>query len=406
MEVSFAISLLSMITALFLSMWFSYRLVHTVRTMESRGNTSRSWSLYFLTTLPFLLACVFNIPLPLFYLLTFVAGCTPVLVTPATTHWEWLAIHLRFLLFAAPHLMILGLFALFMQSDMRSVLNNRFFRVSGMTVTFMLTAAASFAAENWIRQAFPRFIRWNSEEYRLFGRFLWFCSLSVLMDSIPSLFVLPAGLAIVFLIGSNTLLLLMTFLFIYHLYSIARNAHLKQENLRLEEEKIKQQCRTAQLEKEAYMDVLTGTYTRRYALNNITSMIENEESFALIFLDLDGLKRVNDLQGHLAGDAYLQSFANRMRECLRPNDIFARYGGDEFLVLMPDIALEEAEKRMSMIRKKAETGAPEGWSIPFSYGLVQVCAGSLGAEEWITRADQAMYVDKNRTRVYVEGCAP
>lgn len=404
MEINSALSLVFLIITLAFSILFSSRLTSTIRTIEGCVNTQRPRPLYFVAAVPFLLVCVLNIPLPFFYLLTLAVGCAPALTAPIETHWEWLAIHLRFLLFAALHLIILGLIALFMQSDLREVLNNPAHRASSMAATFTLTAAVNFGIERALRRSALRFVRWSAEEYRLFTRFVWFCSLSVLMDSIPCQFELPAGLAVLFLIGSNILLLLMVFLFAHHLYSIARNAHLKAENLHLEEEKMKQQCRTAQLEQEAYIDKLTGTYTRRYAVDNIAAMMESGESFVLIFMDLDGLKRVNDLQGHLAGDAYLQSFSAHMKESLRPNDIFARFGGDEFLVLMPDIAPAEAEKRMSAIRAKAETGVPEGWAIPFSYGIVQVCGGVLSAEDWITRADQAMYADKNRKKEHMEDC--
>lgn len=97
----------------------------------------------------------------------------------------------------------------------------------------------------------------------------------------------------------------------------------------------------------AVHDPLTGLYNRRYALPHLTQMAERARAsgrdLAVMVLDLDRFKQVNDTLGHSAGDAVLVAVAQRLREAIRPSDLLARIGGEEFLVALPDTVLAEAQ---------------------------------------------------------------
>lgn len=344
------------------------------------------------------------IPLPVFYLLLYAASFLTRITTQEQNSWDLLFLNVQFLILAAPHLITVGVLALMNETDASGVLHHFTLSMLSLVIAFLLNIlSVPILIRSFQHRQLHR-IPWNLEELRLFSRFVWFCAWSVVFDSIPCLYPLPTIFPLIFLIGSNLLLLMMAFIFAWHVYTIVRDSHIKEEALRLQEEAISQHRLTLQLEQEAYLDVLTKIYTRPYALSNISSMLSSGETFALVFLDLDGLKQINDHQGHLAGDDYLQQFTAHMKERLRSNDIFARYGGDEFLVVMPDLTLDSAQQRMVQIQADASAIPPDGWGIPFSYGLV-VALPNTGtcAEQLISMADQAMYEDKKNRRVNREG---
>ncbi|RPE72021.1 response regulator receiver modulated diguanylate cyclase [Pacificibacter maritimus] len=104
----------------------------------------------------------------------------------------------------------------------------------------------------------------------------------------------------------------------------------------------------------AMVDPLTGLYNRRYALPHIAQIAQASnqagQNFALMLLDLDRFKRINDTYGHAVGDEVLKEVALRMQKCLRSVDLVARYGGEEFLICLPQISLRDARITAERIR--------------------------------------------------------
>lgn len=117
------------------------------------------------------------------------------------------------------------------------------------------------------------------------------------------------------------------------------------------------------------------------------------EKFSIVILDLDGFKEVNDMQGHLAGDEVLKAVAETISRSIRPTDLVARWGGDEFIILM-DGTPEDAEVVIHRIRK-AMTHSSQATLVGFSSGITQFREGDdLGSMS--QRADVAMYRAKNK----------
>lgn len=154
----------------------------------------------------------------------------------------------------------------------------------------------------------------------------------------------------------------------------------------------------------ALLDDLTGVANRRHLVQRLAEECarsdRSDEPFALLVMDLDGFKTINDTHGHAAGDACLQHFTLMAQTRLRPGDLLARTGGDEFCIVLPSSTLREgvmiARRVLEVCRRDAE--ACVGADIPI--------AASIGVAQWtrqigifpdrlIAAADHALYAAKN-----------
>ncbi len=161
----------------------------------------------------------------------------------------------------------------------------------------------------------------------------------------------------------------------------------------------------SRLEARARHDQLTGLPNRLFLSERLETLLATDRRLALLFIDLDQFKAVNDSQGHDAGDRLLLTASERLRNALRPTDIVARFGGDEFVVLLPDIdtiddALQLAERVLAHLRGPVQLGAVPMY-LTGSAG-VALSDGS-DATMLISNADAAMYKAKaeGRDRVAV-----
>ena len=154
----------------------------------------------------------------------------------------------------------------------------------------------------------------------------------------------------------------------------------------------------------ALLDDLTGVGNRRHLLQRLTEECARSERggepFALLVIDLDGFKRINDTHGHAAGDACLQHFTLMAQTRLRPGDMLARTGGDEFCIVLPASTLREgamiARRVLDVCREDAEACVGADVPIAVSIGVAQ-WSREIGPfpDRLIAAADHALYAAKN-----------
>ncbi len=123
--------------------------------------------------------------------------------------------------------------------------------------------------------------------------------------------------------------------------------------------------------------------------------------FSLFFIDIDRFKRVNDEFGHAVGDAALQEFAAVLSGSLRPADVPSRWGGEEFVVLLPETGPDEARRAAERVRETVERhsfGFSEGEGLTCSIGVSSYPSDGEGARTLLGIADEALYEAKRRGR--------
>lgn len=153
----------------------------------------------------------------------------------------------------------------------------------------------------------------------------------------------------------------------------------------------------------AMTDELTQLYNRRgfqtVAAQRIQLAKRNDASLALIYLDMNGLKRINDILGHQAGDSALSFLANSLNQQFRASDVIARIGGDEFLILAETSDLDALNNSCSRVDQMVkEEVAQDKVHAGVSYGVLQMFDLNRPLEDWIQLADKAMYEDKKARR--------
>jgi len=167
------------------------------------------------------------------------------------------------------------------------------------------------------------------------------------------------------------------------------------------------------LHQVAITDPLTGLLNRRQMQYLLEKEIERFKRsgvhVSLMLMDLDHFKQINDSRGHESGDKVLQAFADILRKGLRTQDLVSRWGGEEFLIIMPqsslDDALDTAERLRTAVetyKGHVETGEMYGVSVSVSVGVTELRSGDDAATV-IRRADAALYQSKNDGRNRVTG---
>lgn len=163
-----------------------------------------------------------------------------------------------------------------------------------------------------------------------------------------------------------------------------------------------------ELEHIANVDGLTGLFNRRWMneffKRQITRALKDNKPMALLLADLDHFKRINDAYGHMVGDEVLFAVASILARQIRPSDLIARFGGEEFAIILPDTSAKEARQIAERIRAaidttriKIDSESSQEIHVTLSIGAASLMLGDE-INNLLTRADQALYRAKEKGR--------
>jgi diguanylate cyclase (GGDEF)-like protein len=164
-----------------------------------------------------------------------------------------------------------------------------------------------------------------------------------------------------------------------------------------------------ELRRRVGTDALTGLYTRRFldelGMRELARARREFTPLTAAFIDADHFKSINDTFGHPAGDAVLRGLGPAIRPALRASDLLGRYGGEEFVLLLPGTTLAQAAPVLERVRQQIEAmtiGELKGRKVTASIGAAELAPEDIGIADLLARADEAVYRAKQSGRNRVE----
>ncbi len=147
-------------------------------------------------------------------------------------------------------------------------------------------------------------------------------------------------------------------------------------------------------------DLLTGCLNKQFGMQEFNKEIARSKRYksklSIMIIDLDNFKEINDKHGHLIGDSVLVDFSQKARTCLRTTDIFIRFGGDEFFVILPNTSHHQARLVAERIHEATESNFSPAWTV--SIGISEWKGAQDNSDKLFSRADLALYEAKNTGR--------
>lgn len=156
------------------------------------------------------------------------------------------------------------------------------------------------------------------------------------------------------------------------------------------------------LENMAMHDQLTGLFNRHYLLevanHKVARALRYKQAFSLLMIDIDFFKKINDTHGHLKGDVVLQKISRVLDSYSRQEDVVARFGGEEFLMLIDQCDMYKAANKARALCKNIENLEPEGIPVTVSIGVAEFNQDKESFSDLLIRVDDVLYKAKNNGR--------
>lgn len=229
----------------------------------------------------------------------------------------------------------------------------------------------------------------------IYTRFLFLCVVYHILDSVSLTLYTTSWIKYLLIVSGDIFILILIFNFMNYNYVFRKSEEAQRE---YEEGQVliaQQYFEKEALKKISERDSLTDTYNRREIGSIMSESLKKGHKLACVFIDLDGLKRINDKYGHTYGDLMLKRFADACAKILEGKGYLARIGGDEFLLIFLDQEISYIEEYIRKLQLKLLEPEDEKEKICFSYGISY---DESSVENYIIMADQRMYACKNKKR--------
>lgn len=269
--------------------------------------------------------------------------------------------------------------------NIRNIENYTLIRPIGLCLAQAVVVISSF----FIRKTYENFGDQNvydAQKQKSISGYLIFCIAYIVADALLGLLHQDSNFVALTMIAGNALILLILIIIFFFNHRIALQSKYEWEYHRLEAEKALQEWDQQKLLAMAQTDTLTGTYSRRYVIEQLSAYDQAKTPYIVVYIDIDGMKKINDDKGHAAGDQYLKDFTQAFTSLLPANSFFARMGGDEFIVVFTGYKKNDVLATMNGITKKLS-----GYS--FSFGIAESDM-DYNNSSIIKKADTLMYQNK------------
>lgn len=337
--------------------------------------------------------------LPAFYLF-FLASCLlQERVVPISTGHIDRDVRVRFVTFSSVHLCLLGLAAVVTDLTLTEVLHSPRCVLGSVSGAAVLMGGCNVAPI--LHKDKTTLLAWaeQKQDIRYLYLFLNLATGYIFVQSLLCQFSQYLSLQLAFYLCGNLISVVLIQVYLRTLHFLKDISAQEQTNQALEHSVRQGDQQIQRLLTSIHFDQLTGARSRLFLIQESTRLLDGQIPFSLVYLDLNGLKQVNDTYGHRAGDAYLRRFVQMLQSQIRPEDTLARFGGDEFVLLLPRCPRQTAESRMERVREYMCAHAQQ---LHFLDSFAAGCTDTTEAsqlEALIDLADQRMYAQKEEGRL-------
>lgn len=349
---------------------------------------------FFITLVPCIALFLPWLPLTFFYLSWLATCLLQEQLLPTEYHKITDYAKIRFIVFASLHFCVIGSISIITTYTFNEIIENPYTMLRCTTIAMILFIVMKFVLLTIDENFHFVLHQEQKKDFRYFYKFLHLSTANIIIQSIIFSMKTSAKVPVFYIIFSSIISLLLMTSYIINLSMIFQVEHAEVSFSTLNSSLNQADNRIKQLKANAHFDALTKANSRLYLIQEATRLLDYQALFSLIYIDLNKLKYINDNFGHKAGDNYLCEFVKAVRQNLRSDDVLSRFGGDEFVIIMPNCTRSNAAERLATIRENIKK---YNSNFSFSAGIAD-SNEALTLDALISMADERMYKEKMEKR--------